>query len=154
MTGYEAGGEAEPIEGGWFPTGDVLRREDDGSYTYLRRAGDRFKAGGLWVEAGRVSDALLACRGVAAAVALPVRDRDGLTRVGAAVVPEPAAPEPQPARLVAEAAGRLAPHELPRALLVLTALPTTASGKIDRARLGRLLADELPARARAGRGAG
>ena len=145
MVGYDSESAIRTgvVQDGWLRTGDVLRREDDGSYTYLRRAGDRFKAGALWVDAARVRDALTGHEEVADAVALPVRDPDGLVRVGAAVVPVPAADAGLRERLIAATARQLAPHEVPRVLLVLTALPTTASGKVDRAELSRRLADEL-----------
>jgi hypothetical protein len=47
MVGYDSESAIRTgvVRDGWLSSGDVLRREDDGSYTYLRRAGDRFKAG-------------------------------------------------------------------------------------------------------------
>lgn len=144
MLGYlgDDGARAAPA-GGWLATGDVVRREADGSHTYVRRAGDRFKAGAMWVDAQRVRRALAEVDGVAEAAALPVGDRDGLVRVGAAVVARPGAGEGLAGRVIAGAGHRLRPHEVPRALLVLEALPTTASGKLDRAALHALLAERL-----------
>jgi acyl-coenzyme A synthetase/AMP-(fatty) acid ligase len=155
MAGYhDAPAAGGAVEDGWLRTGDVARREDDGSYTYVRRAGDRFKAGALWVEAERVREALSRDPDVVDAVAMPVRDADGLVRVGAAVAPALRARPGLRGRLLAAAAERLAPHEVPRALIVLPRLPTTASGKLDRAELARLMARELDAPAPARRAAG
>jgi benzoate-CoA ligase len=125
---------------GWLATGDVVRRGPDGGYAFVRRTGDRFKAGGLWVDADRVAAALLAQEAVADAVVIPVPDRDGLLRVGAAVAAPPPAGPADERLLVERAAARLRPHEVPRALLVMEALPTTPSGKRDRAELLRRLA--------------
>jgi fatty-acyl-CoA synthase/benzoate-CoA ligase/fatty acid CoA ligase FadD22 len=155
MAGYLGAAETgEPFEDGWLRTGDVVRREEDGSYTYLRRLGDRFKAAALWVEAERVRRELERDPDVLAAVALPVRDAAGLVRVGAAVVPALRAGPDLGERLLATAAERLAPHEVPRALIVLPRMPTTASGKLDRGELARLLTRELDASVGAGRAAG
>lgn len=148
MRSYLGDDEAHAVapRGGWLATGDVVRREADGSHTYVRRAGDRFKAGALWVDAQRVCAALVDVAGVGEAAVLPVRDREGLVRVGAAVVARPGAGEDLADRVVAGARSRLRPHEVPRALLVLEALPTTASGKLDRAALHALLAERLDGR--------
>ncbi|MGD9696210.1 MAG: AMP-binding protein [Thermoleophilia bacterium] len=145
MRGYlgdDLAGAAGP-SGGWLATGDILRREADGSHTYVRRAGDRFKAGAMWVDAQKVRAALVEVAGVGEAAVLPVRDGDGLVRVGAAAVAHPGAGEGLADRIIAGARSRLRPHEVPRALLVLEALPTTASGKLDRAALHALLAERL-----------
>ena len=44
------------------------------------------------------------------------------------------------ARLRSGCAGRLAPHEIPRAIVEVDELPALASGKPDRAALARLIA--------------
>jgi acyl-coenzyme A synthetase/AMP-(fatty) acid ligase len=68
---------------------------------------------------------------------------DGLLRVGAAVA-APLAAEPGLERvLLARAAEHLPAHEVPRALLATEALPTTPSGKLDRAEVLRRLAGRL-----------
>ncbi len=128
---------------GWFHTGDVVRREADGSHTYIRRMGDRFKSGGLWVDAAQVEEALRADRTVTRAVVLPVRDREGLQRVGAMVEVPTGNREMAQRRLETLARRGLRPSEVPRALVVVPALPSTASGKADRAAIRRRLAQEL-----------
>ena len=145
MAGYrgDPAASARALAGGWLHTGDRVRREPDGRYAFLGRSGDRFKAGGLWVDVRRVREALAGHAGVAEAVVLPIRDPDGLLRVGAAVLARPAAFATLRESLLAVASEHLQPHELPRALLILSALPTTASGKVDRAELSRRLAAAL-----------
>lgn len=145
MAAYHGDPEAtaRALDGGWLHTGDLVRRERDGSHTFLGRASDRFKAGAFWVDPGRVRDALAAQEGVGAAIALSIHDGQGLQRVGAAVVPRPGAPRGLRGHLAALAARTLAPHEVPRALIVLPVLPTTASGKVDRTELRRLLEEAV-----------
>jgi benzoate-CoA ligase len=136
MEGYHGEPGVGPVDwAGWLATGDVVRREADGRYTFLRRSGDRFKAGGFWVDADRVAAALLAEECVTDAVVFPVPDRDGLLGVGAAVSVRSPLPAGDGRLLAARAARRLQPHEVPRALLWTDALPVTASGTIDRADL-------------------
>jgi acyl-coenzyme A synthetase/AMP-(fatty) acid ligase len=146
MAGYHGddAATARALEGGWLHTGDIVRRERDASYTYLGRTGDRFKSGGFWIDANRVRDALLAQRWVGAAAVVPFRDAEGLTRVGAAVVPRPGAPSDLAAHLRAGCAERLPAHEVPRALVVRDELPTTASGKIDRTEVVRWMSFSRP----------
>ena len=147
MDGYHAEAGVGPVDWrGWLATGDVVRREPDGCYTFLHRTGDRFKAGGLWVDARRVTAALLAQEGVTDAVVIPVADRDGLLRVGAAVAVGAPLPAGDGRLLLARAAQRLQSHEVPRAILVSEALPTTPSGTLDRAEILRRLAGRMAER--------
>jgi acyl-coenzyme A synthetase/AMP-(fatty) acid ligase len=144
MDGYHAEAGVGPVDWrGWLATGDIVRREPDGRYVFVRRKGDRFKAGGLWVDADRVAAVLRGVPGVADAFVMAVPGSDGLLRVGAAVAAS-LAPEPGLERLlIARAAQHLPAHEVPRALLATDALPTTPSGKLDRAEILRRLAGRL-----------
>jgi benzoate-CoA ligase len=147
MDKYHAEAGIGPVDWrGWLATGDIVRREPDGRYAYVRRKGDRFKAGALWVDGDRVAAALLAQPGIRDVLVLPIPDRDGLLRVGAAVIPEAPLPAGDGRLLLARSALRLQPHEVPRALLVESAFPTTPSGKVDRAEIVRRLAARMAER--------
>ncbi|WP_217914063.1 AMP-binding protein [Miltoncostaea marina] len=141
MTGYrgDAAATARALRGGWLHTGDIVRRRPDGRYAFVARAGDRFKAGALWVEPARVAAALRADPAVADAAVVGVPDAHGIVRVGA-VVAAPGAPPGLRDALHARCAAALAPHERPRALVVADELPQTGSGKVDRAAVARLVA--------------
>lgn len=140
MSGYLG---ADPLDGP-LPTGDLVRRERDGSHTFLGRTGDRFKAGGFWIDPAQVRSALEEIPGVAEAVVLPVEDDAGLLRVGAIVATDRRSPAGRAERVMAGARERLRPHEVPRALVVCDSLPTTASGKLDRTRAAAILGDAEP----------
>jgi acyl-CoA synthetase (AMP-forming)/AMP-acid ligase II len=144
MEGYHGEGGMGPVDwAGWLATGDVVRREADGRYAFVRRRGDRFKAGASWVDADRVAGVLRGAEGVTDVIVIPVPDRDGLLRVGAAVA-APGAPGAAVERLLAaRAAEHLPAHELPRAMIIVEALPTVPSGKVDRADLLRRLTGRL-----------
>lgn len=128
---------------GWFHTGDVVRREADGSHTYIRRMGDRFKSGGLWVDASHIEATICADQTVTRAVVLPLQDRDGLQRVG--VMAEVPTGDRAMAldRLRVITLRSLRPSEMPRAFVVVQALPSTASGKADRATIRQQLTEAL-----------
>lgn len=128
---------------GWLPTGDIVRREPDGGYRFVRRKGDRFTAEGAWVDACRVAGVLRGAEHVSDAIVIPVPDREGLLRVGAVVAAPGEAPSALEPLLAARAAEHLPRHEVPRALIVMAALPTTPSGHVDRAEVLRLLAGRL-----------
>jgi acyl-coenzyme A synthetase/AMP-(fatty) acid ligase len=124
---------ARALDGRWLRTGDLVERALDGDIRFVGRVGDRIKVGASWVDPARVQDVLVADPDVADAICLPIIDDDGVTRLVAAV----AAPSPSgelQARLW-ERIAVLPAVERPRALLVDTDLPVTASGKVDRTEL-------------------
>ena len=141
MSGYrdDPAATARALRDGWLHTGDLVARRPDGRYEFVGRRGERFKAGGLWVDPRRVTATLLGEPGVADAGVVGVADAEGVVRVVAVLADAVARPG------LAERAGRrceasLAPHERPRRILVVDELPVTGSGKVDRAALGRLAA--------------
>jgi acyl-coenzyme A synthetase/AMP-(fatty) acid ligase len=147
MPGYhgDAAATARALRDGWLHTGDLVRREDDGSYRFLGRTGDRLKVGATWVAAGRVQEELLRDPDVADAVVLGVEDAEGLTRLGAVLTVRPGAGPGVGRRVRERCAGRLAAEEVPRAVVVVDELPALASGKCDRAAAARMLARALAA---------
>jgi acyl-coenzyme A synthetase/AMP-(fatty) acid ligase len=150
MSGYlgDPGATARALSDGWLRTGDLVRREPDGSYSFLGRIGERVKVGGFWVTPSRVQAELLRDPDVTHAIVLGVEDAHGLTRLGAAVTPRSQAPPGVAARLMSRCAGPLAPHEVPRAIVEVDDLPALASGKPDRAAIARLIAKALEEPAR------
>ncbi|MFJ4097366.1 amino acid adenylation domain-containing protein [Kitasatospora sp. NPDC089913] len=129
---------ADPFTPGgrMYRTGDLVRRTGDGGIDYLGRTDDQVKIRGFRIELGEIEHVLTRHPGVRAAT-VTVRE-DGATgpRLVAYVVPdgagEGAAGRPDPADLRAFAAESLPGYMLPTAFVPLTALPLTASGKVDR----------------------
>ncbi len=147
MAGYlgDPAATGHAIEDGWLRTGDLVRREPDGSHTFLGRIGEVVKIGGFWVTPSRVQAELLHDPDVTHAIVLGVEDSQGLTRLGAAITVRSDAPAGVAGRLPAACAGRLAAHEIPRAIVAVDELPSLASGKPDRAAIARLVAAALDA---------
>ncbi len=145
MAGYlgDPEGTVRALRGGWLRTGDRVRREPDGSHTFLGRIGERVKVGGFWVSPSRVQAELLHDPDVTHAVVMGVEDAEGLTRLGAALTARTGAEPGVEERLRRRLAGPLAAHEIPRAMVVVDDLPALASGKPDRARIAALISAAL-----------
>jgi acyl-coenzyme A synthetase/AMP-(fatty) acid ligase len=128
--------------------GDTVRSEDlccrdsDGYYSYRGRADDLLKVGGIWVAPAEIEDCLLGHPDVLETAVIGY-SREGLVRPRAYVVARDGSSPELAADLQAFARGRLAGHKYPRDIRVVSALPRTANGKLDRAAL-RAAAEHEP----------
>jgi malonyl-CoA/methylmalonyl-CoA synthetase len=120
---------AEAFQNGWFRTGDVAVVED-GYYRILgRRSVDIIKTGGFKISALEIEEVLRTHPDVAECAVVGVEDAERGERVCVAVeAREGAAVELD--EVQAWARERLAPYKLPRALVVVDALPRNAMGKV------------------------
>lgn len=134
VAGYWRNAEAtaEVIRDGWLHTGDLARRDEDGCYYILGRSKEMFISGGENVYPAEIESVLCAHPEVedAAVVGVP---HETWGEVGRAFVVVTEAYDEQDLR--AFLGERLARYKLPRAIVVLDALPLTAIGKIDKKRL-------------------
>ncbi len=125
------------IEGHWIRTGDHYSQDQDGFYWFAGRSDDMLKVGGLWVSPAELEHALLEHPAVLSCGVVGRPDGDGLMKPLAYVVPQAgvsATPE-----LVSElqqfVRTRLAEYKRPRWVEFVDALPTTATGKVQRFKL-------------------
>jgi len=146
-TGYWCRTETtrQVFQGEWLRTGDTYVRNEDGTYTCLGRSNDMLKAGGIWVSPTEVEERLLEHPDVAEVAVVAGRDSDGLDKPIACVVPV-AGRTVDAAALVQWCREGLAAYKRPRAVVRVTELPKTATGKIRRNVLRELVADELVVR--------
>ena len=114
---------------GWLRTGDIGVFDEDGFLTVLDRRDDVIVSGGENVYPAEVEAALLACPGVEAAAVVGLPDEEWGQRVAAAVVARGPA---ELARVEPLLRSRLAGYKIPAAIERFEALPTTASGKVQR----------------------
>jgi benzoate-CoA ligase family protein len=133
------------FQGEWLRTGDTYVRNEDGTFTCLGRSNDMLKAGGIWVSPAEVEERLLEHPDVAEVAVVAGRDADGLDKPIACVVPV-SGRTLDPAALVQWCRDGLASYKRPRAVVRMTELPKTATGKIRRNVLRDLVADELVVR--------
>jgi benzoate-CoA ligase family protein len=131
------------FQGEWLRTGDTYVRTADGYYACLGRDNDLLKAGGIWVSPSEVEDRLLGHPSVAEVVVVGVPDADGLDKPVACVVPA-AGQTVDAEELIAFCREGLASFKRPRAVLVVDALPKTATGKMQRYRVRELVAARHP----------
>ncbi|MET1076128.1 MAG: AMP-binding protein, partial [Umezawaea sp.] len=132
--------------GAWTRTGDTYVRNDDGTFTCLGRLGDMLKAGGIWVTPSEVEERLLEHPDISEAVVVGVLDADELDKPVACVVPVPGRAV-DPDDVIRWCREGLASFKRPRAVVVLTELPKTATGKIRRNVLRDLVrGDVVPTR--------
>ncbi|GGY15451.1 AMP-binding protein [Streptomyces djakartensis] len=138
MTGYhgDADRTAEAMAGGYYRTGDVASRDEDGYLTYIGRSDDVFKASDYKISPFELESALLEHEAVAEAAVVPAPDELRLAVPKAYVVlAEGWAPGPDTAKVLFEHSREvLAPYKRIRRLEFGT-LPKTVSGKIRRIEL-------------------
>ncbi|MEA2691491.1 MAG: hypothetical protein QOJ16_878 [Acidobacteriota bacterium] len=122
-----------------YKTGDLARWRPDGRIEYLGRIDHQVKVRGIRVELGEIEDVLASHPGVRQAAVAAREDGPAGKRLIAYVVPEPG-PAPNVEELRSFARDRLPEAMVPAAVVLLAALPFTASGKLDR----RALPDPAP----------
>ncbi|GAY17375.1 hypothetical protein MSZK_41010 [Mycobacterium sp. shizuoka-1] len=110
-----------------YRTGDLVRWRADGQLQYLGRADEQVKIRGYRIEPGEVQAVLAGLDGVDQAVVIAREDRPGDPRLvgyftGTA----------DPVKVRVALAERLPAYMVPAAVLELSALPLTVSGKLDR----------------------
>ncbi len=138
MTGYRdsAGRTAEAMADGYYHTGDVATRDEDGYITYVGRTDDVFKASDYRISPFELESVLIEHEAVAEAAVVPSPDALRLA-VPKAYVSLAAGHEPTRATalaILAYARAHLAPYKRVRRL-EFAALPKTISGKIRRVEL-------------------
>ncbi|MFG3269316.1 MULTISPECIES: AMP-binding protein [Streptomyces] len=138
MTGYhgDADRTTEAMAGGYYRTGDVASRDDEGYLTYIGRSDDVFKASDYKISPFELESALLEHEAVAEAAVVPAPDDLRLAVPKAYVVlAEGWEPGPGTAKVLFEHSREaLAPYKRIRRL-EFGELPKTVSGKIRRIEL-------------------
>jgi benzoate-CoA ligase family protein len=122
------------FRGEWVVTGDLVRRDPDGYYTYGGRADELLKVGGKWLSPTEVEGCLLQHPAVAHVAVVGVADPNGLVKPYAYVVPRERR-DGLAEELKAFARARLEAYKHPREVIFLDSLPMTHLGKVDRGQL-------------------
>ena len=121
----------------WLDTGDTYTQDADGYYIYGGRSDDMLKVGGIWCSPFEIEQRLVEHKRVLEAAVVGRADADGLIKPEAWVVlkDQPADLVATEHELVEHCKRGLAPYKYPRWFHIVTDLPKTATGKIQRFRL-------------------
>ncbi|CAI9412461.1 long-chain-fatty-acid--CoA ligase [Nocardioides sp. T2.26MG-1] len=131
MKGYYNRPEAteEVIQDGWFRSGDLARRDEDGWYYIVDRSKDMIIRGGYNVYPREIEEVLLTHPAVSLAAVIGVPDESHGEEIKAVVIKAPGA-EITEAELVAWGKEQMAAYKYPRHVEFVDSLPMTSTGKI------------------------
>lgn len=124
------GKDTDPVDArGWFHTGDLARRDDDGFYYITDRKKDMFISGGENVYPAEVERALYAHPAVSQCAVIGVPDsRWG--EVGKAFIVPAAGAQLDAQAVIDHCREHVARYKVPRHVEFMDALPMSAAGKI------------------------
>jgi benzoate-CoA ligase len=127
----------DTIHGHWIRTGDHYYQDEDGYYWFAGRSDDMLKVGGLWVSPAELEHTMLEHPAVLACGVVGRPDGDNLIKPLAYVVARPGTVRTPglASELQQFARSRLADYKRPRWVEFVDALPTTATGKVQRFKL-------------------
>src|SRR4029079_1792389 len=131
---------------GWHHTGDLGVIGEDGQLLFLDRAKDMIKSGGENVASIKVESVLLAHPALASAAVVGLHHVHWGEAIAAFLVCKPGASCTE-GEVIDHCKARLGKFEVPKAVKFLTALPATATGKMQKNVLRKEYADLFAAQA-------
>ena len=114
-----------------YKTGDLVRRQPDGTIHFLGRTDNQVKIRGLRIEPGEIETALTTHPAITAAHVKVTDDPTGHKQLTGYATTNPAAPPTTPADLRRHLTQQLPAYMIPTHLLLLGTFPLTPNGKID-----------------------
>ena len=122
---------AQALQNGWFHTGDLGRRDQEGFLYIVGRKTDVIICSGENIYAAEVEHAIEALPQVAEAAVVGMADISrGEVAVAVVVLKETGSLNSE--GLLAALKGRLAPYKIPKRVIFTQALPKTGSGKVHK----------------------
>jgi fatty-acyl-CoA synthase len=119
------------LDGGWFRTGDLARRDEDGFFYIAGRRKEMFITGGVNVYPAEIEAELVQHPSVADAAVVAIAD-DKWGEVGVAYV---VARDVSAEDLGSYLAGRLSKYKVPKRFVFVDSLPRTPYGKVEKGKL-------------------
>ena len=137
MQGYLGLAEAtaEAFAGGWFHSGDLATRDEEGYLRLVDRKKDMIVSGGENVYPAEVERVLRDHPAVADVAVIGVPHPRWVESPVAFVVAADGQPAPTRSELVAHCRGRLAGYKKPSAVYFVDQLPRNAAGKVAKREL-------------------
>jgi fatty-acyl-CoA synthase len=135
---------AKSLVDGWFHTGDMAHKDEDGFYYIDGRYKDMIKSGGENIYAAEV-EAVFRDHPAVKDAALIGKPDSKWGEIGLMIVVLEEGQQSGQAELKQFCQGRLARYKIPKEIVFAGALPYSAYGKVEKARLRELyLASEAP----------
>ena len=130
----------DPLQNGWFPTGDVATIDADGYMQITDRSKDVIKSGGEWISSIDIENIAVAHPAVAMAACIGIKHPKWDERPIVVVVKKP---EAQVSRedLLKFYEGKTAKWQIPDDVVFVDAIPIGATGKMLKTKLREQLAD-------------
>jgi long-chain acyl-CoA synthetase len=122
---------------GWYKSGDVFRRDENGCYWFVGRTDDMFVSGGENIFPSEVERVLARHPDVVQAAVVPVPDEIKGTKPVAFVVPRPGT-HPSEDEIKQHVLANAPPYQHPRMVIFVPELPLGATNKVDRKALERI----------------
>jgi fatty-acyl-CoA synthase len=142
---YFKGEGGDPLQNGWFPTGDVATIDADGYMQITDRSKDVIKSGGEWISSIEVENIAMSHPAVAMAACVGMPHPKWDERPIVAVVKKPGMDLSRDA-LLEHFQGKTAKWQIPDDVVFVDAIPLGATGKMLKTRLREQLKDYvLPA---------
>ena len=126
---------------GWFKSGDLARRDEDGFYWVVGRSKDMIISGGENIYPAEIENVLANCQLILEAVVIGQPDAEW-GEVAVAVVVKQSAADLDAADVMKLFDGKLARFKHPRRVIFAESLPKTALGKIQKAGLAAWVAGQ------------
>jgi acyl-CoA synthetase (AMP-forming)/AMP-acid ligase II len=122
-------GTKKAFEGGWFHTGDMARRDEEGFFYIVDRMKDMIITGGENVYSREVEEVIYTVPTVSEAAVIGLPDPKWGENVTAVIVLKPGT-EATEAEIIGAVRDRLAGYKKPKRVIFVDELPKTVSGKI------------------------
>jgi 2-aminobenzoate-CoA ligase len=129
--------QREYVQHGWNLTGDSYVRDTDGYFWYQARTDDIIISAGYNIAGPEVENVLLEHPAVleCAVVGVPDEERGQLVKAFVVLKPDTSGDASLVKEMQDFVKARIAPYKYPRAIELVTALPRTTTGKLQRFRL-------------------
>ncbi len=138
---YEASSHGD-FRDGWLRTGDVATIDQDGYTRLVDRTKDLIRSGGEWISSVRLENALLDVALVREAAVVAVPDARWGERPWACIVAREGLEPGEADALLESLRGSFPKWWIPDGVVLLEAIPRTATGKYDKKALRSLLAGD------------
>jgi fatty-acyl-CoA synthase len=139
---YFKGEGGDPLQDGWFPTGDVATIDPDGYMQITDRAKDVIKSGGEWIGSIDLENVAMAHPAVAMAACIAAKHPKWDERPLLVVMKKPGAELTREA-LLAFFDGKVAKWWIPDDVVFVDAIPLGATGKMQKNKLREQFKDHV-----------